>query len=224
MAQCKYCGRSGWFLSLSREGLCRNCGPTIVRDVVRKGQIINESLKIIKGSRKLETQLSRCDLVIDLAQTLTEYDKRGINTIQPPPSYLLRDLGAQRDELILAGLEREASEAQAKAQVATSIRAKLTFLSKVLLRIREWKLKASRPDLLDALEKTVAAVVHQAQLDGHLEEARKAEFKGQRKKALDHYYEALYFLKHDDIEDSLQGEHISRIEAKIAELGGASTP
>ena len=62
---------------------------------------------------------------------------------------------------------------------------------------------------------------HQTQLNAYLDEAKKAEFKGQRKKALDRYYDALYFLKHDEIEDALQQEHLSAIEAKINELGGS---
>ena len=53
---------------------------------------------------------------------------------------------------------------------------------------------------------------------GRIEDAKKAEFKNQRKKALDKYYEALYFLKNDEIDDSLQQDHISMIESKIKEL------
>lgn len=51
-----------------------------------------------------------------------------------------------------------------------------------------------------------------------LEAARKAEFKGQKKKALDQCQDALYFLYNDEIDDSLQAEKIVEIEAKISEL------
>jgi hypothetical protein len=35
---------------------------------------------------------------------------------------------------------------------------------------------------------------------------------------LDQFREALYFLKHDEINDQLQAAHIGEIEKKIAEL------
>jgi hypothetical protein len=125
--------------------------------------------------------------------------------------------------VILRGLESTVSDARAKADVAVSGKTKIGHLTKALLTIRDYKGKASSPNLLAGLERDVADLLHQVQLDIFLDAARKAEFKGQRKKALDQYYEALYFLKNDDIEDSLQAKHISAIETKIAELGGSQS-
>ncbi len=71
---------------------------------------------------------------------------------------------------------------------------------------------------MDQLEARVRRFSHQTQLNAYLEAARKAEFKGQKKKALDQYLEALYFLRSDEIDDSLQAEKISELEAKISEL------
>ena len=71
---------------------------------------------------------------------------------------------------------------------------------------------------LDQLEARVRRFSHETQLNAYLEAARKAEFKGQKKKALEQYKEALYFLKTDEIDDLSQAEEISKIEAKISEL------
>jgi len=53
-----------------------------------------------------------------------------------------------------------------------------------------------------------------------LDKAKKYEFKGNNKKALDFYYESLYFLKTDNIDDEVQKEQINEIENKIKSLGG----
>jgi hypothetical protein len=74
--------------------------------------------------------------------------------------------------------------------------------------------------MLDSLEQQIATEISKTQLNGYLEEAKKNEFKGQKKKALDKYYEALYLLKHDDVDDSLQQDNIQFLESKIKELGG----
>jgi len=220
MAKCKYCGRSGLFLSVTREGLCKTCHPIVAMDVGQRGRIINDSVRLIEESKKLDTQISRCNLLLEHAAALAEYEKRGIPTVKPPPSALLREYTERRDELILQGLEAVVETAQARASVATTTKPKINQLSKALLKVREYKTKTSDPASLDALETKLVSLIHQTELDGYLDRARKAEFKGRWKKALDQYYEALYFLKHDEIDDSLQADHISAIEAKIAELEG----
>lgn len=53
-----------------------------------------------------------------------------------------------------------------------------------------------------------------------LEKAEKAEFKGQNKKALDAYLEALFVLRKDKIPDTEQAHEVDMIEGKIANLGG----
>ena len=53
---------------------------------------------------------------------------------------------------------------------------------------------------------------------GYLEAARKAEFKGNVKKAIDQYQEALFFIRNDDIDDTQQRFEINEIETKLTEL------
>lgn len=92
----------------------------------------------------------------------------------------------------------------------------------MLLKLRDHKDKLTNKNFLEDLERQIISTLHNVQLEGYLDAAKRADFKGQKKKALDQYYEALYFLKHDEIEDSLQMEHISTIEAKIEELTRAT--
>ena len=223
MAECKYCGRTGIFLAVTKNGLCGNCDPIVAMDVLQRGRIINDSMKLVKSSKKLDIKLSRSDLLIQHASALLKYEERGIPTLKPLPSVLAKEYQAQRDPMIFNFLTSEFESLKANLNVTASVKSKVNSLSKLLLKIREYKALVSKANILDALEGEVTDLVHKTQLSGYLDEAKKAEFKGQKKKALDQYYEALYFLRNDQINDTLQKENISFIESKITELGGMVT-
>jgi hypothetical protein len=125
-----------------------------------------------------------------------------------------------RRGLIVDGLRAELKEAQDKGAAKTSAKSKCALLSKVLVHVRV--LREQQPDLdeLGELERDIVTNIQKTQLSDHLDNARRFEFKGQRSRALDRYYEALYLLRHDSISDVLQESQIAPIEAKIRELGG----
>lgn len=187
-------------------------------EVSQSERIIVESAEIIMKSRKLATQLSRCDLILQHAEALMKYERLGIPSITPSPSSVLRDWKAKRDELVIIGLEAAVEAARSKASLATTHKAKLTLFSKSLLQLRECesKVTTSKQFDLNRIEKELLDLM----LNAYLEGANKCEFKGQLKKALDIYLDALYFLKTDHIDDSTQREQIAAIEKKVVELGG----
>lgn len=220
MAECKWCSRSGWFLAVDSFGLCGHCSSLIALDVRQRMRIVGDSAKIVDESKNLETRLSRLALLLEHANALCKYEQRGIPVLNPPASALIEKCQGKREQIISEGLRAIVEEAERKSAAATTVQSRITPLSKALLKIREYAEKVDDRSSLTSTEKGVMDNIHRIQLDGYLDQARKAEFKGQKKKALDQYYEALYFLKHDDIDDSLQQESIAQIEAKIAELGG----
>lgn len=220
MAQCKLCGRSGLFLKVTTNGLCNNCEPGVVVEVNSRFRVIKESMELAETGKTLDTRLSRCELVIEHAQALMKYERLGIKTTNPPPSVIASTYQAKRKEIMIQGLLDEARKTMGKVEVVTSPKSKINLLSKLLLLIREHKSKIPSDKQIDELEKRVATTISQVQLGAYLEEARKAEFKGNRKRALDQYYEALYFLKHDEVDDTLQASSISEVETKIKELSG----
>lgn len=222
MAQCRWCGRSGFFLSLTPNNVCKSCDTIIVMEIDQRIRIINDSKRIIDESKKLDTQLSRCDLILANLRELIKYADRRIITIQPSPDESIYIWMENRDKIIFESIEHEVKDTLAKVKIASSVKTKINQLSKILLQIREYKNKSNNKNLLLSLEKEITDYIHKTQLNFYLDEAKKAEFKGQKKKALDQYYEALYFLMHDEIDDSLQAEIISTIEVKIKELEGNS--
>jgi len=218
MAQCKRCGRKGFFLSVSENGLCESCESIVVMDIQQRGRIINDCIKLVNESKNMSTQLARYDLLREHTQVLLEYEHRGIPTISPSPSQFLSEYTTKRDQIVLEGVTAEVEKALARAEIATTPRTSINEANKALLKIREGKKELNDKAKLDQLEDRIRHFSHEKQLNEYLEAARKAEFKGKKKKALDQYQEALYFLRSDDIDDSLQAEKIGEIEAKISEL------
>lgn len=218
MAQCKMCGQKGFFLSVSEDGLCKSCESIVVMDIQQRVRIINDCIKLVNESKNMSTQLSRYDLLREHAQVLLEYEHKGIPTISPAPSQFLSEYTTNRDQIVLEGVTAEVEKALARAEIAITSRTSINEANKALLKIREGKKELNDKAKLDQLEARIRHFSHEKQLNEYLEAARKAEFKGKKKKALDQYQEALYFLRSDDIDDSLQEEKIGKIEAKISEL------
>lgn len=218
MGVCKMCGRKGFFLSVSANGLCKSCDPVVTMDVQQRWRIINDCMKLVGESKNMKTRLSRCDFLLEHAQALLAYEHKQIPTISPSPSQLLSEYAAMRDQIVVEGVTVEVEKALAKAGIAAAPSTSINEANKALLKIREGKQELRDKAKLDQLEARVRRFSYETQLKGYLEAARKAEFKGQKKKALDQYQEALYFLRNDEIDDSLQAEKIGEIEAKISEL------
>lgn len=218
MAQCKLCDCSGWFLSLSDHALCQRCEGLFQLDLHQRVRIIKDSQKIIETSRNLATKLSRIEVAISHLKALLDYERRGINTILPPPSEAIRNYESRREEDLAHHAALVHDEAVAKAKVGGNSRSTITALSKGLLKLRA--LARYNPSNFTTLEQGLLDRIARETMSDYLDKARKAEFKGQKKKALEQYYEALYFLKHDKIDDRLQADHIKPLEEKIIALGG----
>jgi len=222
VGQCRYCGKSGLFLSVGSDGLCAGCRPVVALDVSQRVRIVNESWKIAQQSKSLSTSLSRCDLAIQHLQHIRDtYERRGIMPMTPTAEEEIAKFVWARDECVVEDVKMKVAKAKRKADVATTATARLNAYSQTLLAITEGKPEMLDSSRLEPYEVEVKRLMHTAQLSGYVEAAEKAEFKGNAKKALDQYQEALYFLKTDDVDDQLQAAEIARISTKIAELGGS---
>jgi len=221
MAQCKWCDRSDESLQVTQKGLCETCSSGVVMDISNRLGMIKYCKKTIDESEELDTLLSKTDLIVEQAEALLEYEKRGIPTIRPSPSKLLDAYREGRDALILKCAERKVEKAVAATEALTSADTTISWLSKIVPEIQQYKTRAENQQPFEALEKRVANLIHQTQLGAYLENARDAELKGHRKRSLDLYNGALQFLKNDEVDETLRQENIPAIEAKIAELSEA---
>ena len=221
MARCKFCGRSGIFLSVNQYGLCNNCATSISYEINSTLRVIQESIELVKTSKNLETRLSRADVVMKLASEIVDkFESKGITVMDPPAKDLLRRYKEGRDDIIIDSLEEEYKKASTKSAVGTTAKTKTNPLSKVLIKVQDYKSQLVKKESLDELEQKINKDIHAIQLHFLLDDAKKAEFKGNKKKALDKYLEALYFVKTDKIEDIKQQDVILNVENKIKEMGG----
>jgi len=219
MAECKACGKRGLFLSLNRDSLCGECAVHVPRDIARRAQIAKESMALVERTANFDTVISRLDLAREQMNVLLRYEQRGIPTTTPPPSRLLAELERSRGQIIRNGIEAMVTAALAKAGVVSTKRTAISIAEKALVQLREFRGKTDDPGAMDALEGRLAGFIHDKQLEGHLDAARKAEFKGLPKKAIDAYQEALYLLRTDRIDDAKQAQQIPEIEEKLRKLG-----
>lgn len=149
MPKCRLCDRSGWFLSLTDKGLCKTCAPIVGLNISQLARIIMESINIVDTSKKLDTQLSRCDVIISRAQGLLPYESRNIPTIKPHPTDLINEFTHKRDSLILFSLDRELAATVDKIPSTKNHKTIINQLNKILLKIQKYESQLKNPSLLD---------------------------------------------------------------------------
>lgn len=218
MGQCKLCGQSGLFLSVNKMGLCTTCNSAFLLEVQSRYRVYEESGQIINNSKNIDTIGSRARIIFEHLRRFYEFEKKGIDFMEPKASIMLQNLPREIDERFREVLQENIKDLLFKAKINPSPKSKITILSKGLLQIESAKKYLSNNNSLNDIQKELNAIIHKIQLDVFLESAQKAEFKGAKKKALEYYYEALYFLRHDEVADALQHESIQSIEEKIREL------
>ena len=103
--------------------------------------------------------------------------------------------------------------------MASTANAKERALAAGVIKLREVTQDLKKASLVKPMEEKLRQEIHRVTLDGYLEAARKAEFKGNTKRAIDQYQEALYFIRNADIDDAQQQSSIREIEDKLEELG-----
>lgn len=217
MPRCKWCEHN-----ITAADLCSTCHVLVSVDAQQHMRIMQESEHLADFGKTLKTRVGRCGDVIAHASALLPYELKGINVMDPPPSQVIRTFQGKRKVVIVEGILQEIRDAREKAGMATTTtRSKLAQYTKVLQIIRDYKNEYPDLPVLARSESTVVRAMADLQLAAYLQEAEKAEIKGNRKKALDQYYEAMYFLQHDNVDDKLQAAQLTRIEAKIKELSSA---
>lgn len=216
MAQCTYCNKKGFFVTVNAMKLCNTCNSPISTCISRHFDIIQESSLIVESSKNLSTRMSRIDVIIDNLETLeNEYAAKGIP--------LNLDFHSRKREILNIKsniLEEDAvikvDDFIKKASLAKTVASKINIANKALMYLKDLV------DNYDYINKElgikVLKFIHISQLDDLVLKAEKEEFKSNYKKAVDKYQDVLFYLKKDDIDDSLQVEEIKKYEDKVAHL------
>ena len=220
MWRCTLCGRRGLLLFLNRNRLCRVCAMGIAYERQRLLRILRDPEDLAQTSGDSNTRLSECDLILERARVLLRYEKKGIRAVTPSPSEIVEKYGNVRRQIVLCGLKEDVGVLLEKARLATisPLQNPVAIADEALLRLCQARKEGGESPQLDDLEKQVTQFICRCQRDACLRAARKAESKGEKKKALEQYLSALQFFRKDEMEDSLLRETISEISSKITKL------
>jgi len=199
--------------------LCNNCVNRIKFDIEQRLRIIRDSNEIVRKSKNIETIISRSNLAIDHLNELSEFDKYEL--VETNFASFAEAFSMMKEELILNRLKVNYETIKEKLLTLSTTNAKVNQLNKLKVEVQKYYplIKNYEGDVnhfLHVIEKEISKVKN----DELLDKARKNEFKGNKKKALDYYYEALYSLKTDKIDDQEQLNQIYDIQRKITDLGG----
>ena len=137
------------------------CGPAIGREVNEKVRILNDLLKVFLGDKELKAALSHCDLIINQASSLAEFEARGIATLTTPPSVIVKQYRDLRERLTREWFKAELESATAEAATTTDANRRIALVSKVLLEIQKYRSEARNPNNLEDLEKQASEALHE---------------------------------------------------------------
>lgn len=200
LALCKYCGNKGLFLKVSRDGLCKKCEPGVIFAVHRHVEIIKESDEIISKSNNFKTIMSRYDVIKDNILKLQEYETLGISVINQSTNELLKNNENDRWKAIEKEVDNLVTKHMDKATLAKTVSTKINNANKALLVIKEFDDKYGYRSEEKASK--ILFFINDSQLNDYIEKGDKEQFKGNNKKAINYYMEALFFISRNEVSNS----------------------
>ena len=152
MARCKWCKRRGLFLRVDANGLCRNC-EHLALEIHTRARVLGESIRLAKEGKSFSTRLSRCELAIEHAEYMVQFDVKGVPTVSPSPSHLLDEFRAHRTALIVDEAKSITDNAFEKSSRASTGKAKERVLSSSILKVRNLAQLLEGDNSINTMEK-----------------------------------------------------------------------
>jgi len=157
MAQCKWCGRKGVFLSITKIGLCKTCESIIETKVPRYERKIRYSENIVDTSNEVDERVKNCRYIVERAKEIVKYEKKGIPTFTPLPSELIRYYTIKHDKIIMESMPEKVDESLKIAELALTSLNSLNVVNEALQKVRD-----ARELLKDICQKVkIIAIINQ---------------------------------------------------------------
>lgn len=197
MSKCIMCGKGGKIFgpALTEEGLCKYCDSNYVHELNQVGRILMESVKIVNNTKNVQTLISRMDLIVEKASRLVKYEKLNLPTVEPPPTQILNDFEVERDDFILNILNDDLTKTINKLKLNPTITHIDRSFQKIFEKFEDVKEHFKNEESIRNFQNKIRANYRELIIKTHLESGKKAEFKGQKKKAKESYEEVLYFIE-----------------------------
>ena len=219
MAGCKWCGKSGWLLRISANGMCDTCEATEIPVIVHRVKAIQEAQDMLGSSKVFETRVQKCEEIVGNAEDLLPYELKGITVVEPSAAEMRSAYEAEREKIVVDHFRAETERILARAGLLPTPQGMIAEATQALIKIDEARRDYGVDDPgLHESEHQVRRFIQTTQLRSNLEEARKEEFKGNREGALERYREALFFLTTEGTDHELRRENAGEIEERIRQL------
>ena len=114
MNKCKWCDKKGFFLHLTINGLCEECNPIIVKNILDNVKIFQESLHDLNYFIIPKIGLELLYKIKTSLSLLKQYEDKDIPTISPLPSELLNEKIYSSQDYSIDELESRLNEKQIK--------------------------------------------------------------------------------------------------------------
>lgn len=217
MPNCMNCGK---FVLIPKYGLCKSCYPGIAREIITLKNQYDSHMKRADLTVDPLQKKYHLQRMIELARRMKEIFERSqfgdAAEAQRAIDNCLKDIDEIDKQFIIGKIDKYLE----KAKLAKTKSSKINNANNAIVEAQAWLSKhPGDKDFMDRIN-LAQDIVRKAEFEDVYEKAKKEEFKGNIKKAIGLYKEALYILKTDDLPDELQSNIISEVENKIAALEG----
>jgi len=171
MATCKYCGKSGIFHRVTKNGMCPNCETFVAQDLKNRQRIYNESKNILEHTENPDIAFLHLKKVKDTLSALMLYEQKGIGIFTPPPSVLHKDIEEKLDTLIFESFERAYGALMLKTSTLKTTSAKINNLRKFVGIIDNYlPAMENHTPLLNLRETTLQSIKHYEEPNSNIKE------------------------------------------------------
>ncbi|NNV47268.1 hypothetical protein GTF03_10115 [Roseobacter sp. HKCCD7415] len=222
LAKCRYCERRGLFLQTDNNGLCRRCSDEHVPQIANLCRIVVESGKIVDRSKNEKTIVSRCDVALGALDRLEPYYRASVPTLDVPIPEIKTEFLSIRSGAIGRLVNSQVFAARAKRESAATPAARLGGYAKAIDNLNKFLIEFED---VTAVEPAIAELVRerdQVRVENAMLKSEKLLAKGKAKLAKEALIDALVDIRHDTTPDADQAKEIAALEAKIAEIDGAT--
>ena len=119
MAQCPNCGKKGFLLQLTKNGVCPDCKTVITNEISIKFEVIVDIIAEMKQSKDLKKILSGTDTVLTLTSYLSSYDK--YNFVETKFSELESTMKTEKENFIMDYFKFHLQLARGKVEVVQNV-------------------------------------------------------------------------------------------------------
>lgn len=98
MGQCLWCGRKGFLVKTTENGVCMHCQRTLEADIVPRTDAIAQRVRDMKATTDYRVIIQCLDDIIGNAKELMKYHEKGISVGSKTPPQLISECSSLREQ------------------------------------------------------------------------------------------------------------------------------